>query len=245
MILNWTRNPECENKINMKREKAGSVQWTLSMTFRGCQGPFPASSFTPHWPLALSLPIAFLCPSTPSLLLSTFSHCLPITIASLIYALPRRRLRSITIVIQPIQSKPRAPNPAYPWRIYPTPSVPLKILQSSSTTMNPDDDHDRSSSTPNGTSKQGSAQDKDKPRLTDQEKKSNHIASEQKRRAAIREGFDRLTELVPGLEGQGRSESIVLQKTVDFIHVKLQERHDLIAEIESKGGRVDDSFRPT
>ncbi|CAP79176.1 hypothetical protein N7519_001361 [Penicillium mononematosum] len=111
--------------------------------------------------------------------------------------------------------------------------------------MNPDDDHDRSSSTPNGTSKQGSTQDKDKPRLTDQEKKSNHIASEQKRRAAIREGFDRLTELVPGLEGQGRSESIVLQKTVDFIHVKLQERHDLIAEIESKGGRVDDSFRPT
>ncbi|CAI7611532.1 unnamed protein product [Penicillium discolor] len=132
------------------------------MTFRGCQGPFPASSFTPHWPLALSLPIAF-----------------------------------------------------------------------------------PSSTTPNGTSKQGSAQDKDKPRLTDQEKKSNHIASEQKRRAAIREGFDRLTELVPGLEGQGRSESIVLQKTVDFIHVKLQERHDLIAEIESKGGRVDDSFRPT
>ncbi|KAJ9492207.1 hypothetical protein VN97_g1061 [Penicillium thymicola] len=111
--------------------------------------------------------------------------------------------------------------------------------------MNPDDEHDRSSSTPNGTSKHGSAQDKDKPRLTDQEKKSNHIASEQKRRAAIREGFDRLTELVPGLEGQGRSESIVLQKTVDFIHVKLQERHDLIAEIESKGGRVDDSFRPT
>lgn len=109
--------------------------------------------------------------------------------------------------------------------------------------MNPEDEHDRSSSTPNGTSKQGSAQDK--PRLTDQEKKSNHIASEQKRRAAIREGFDRLTELVPGLEGQGRSESIVLQKTVDFIHVKLQERHDLIAEIESKGGRVDDSFRPT
>ncbi|KAJ5997876.1 hypothetical protein N7499_005728 [Penicillium canescens] len=110
--------------------------------------------------------------------------------------------------------------------------------------MNPEDGDDRSSSTPNGTSKQ-SAQDKDKPRLTDQEKKSNHIASEQKRRAAIREGFDRLTELVPGLEGQGRSESIVLQKTVDFIHVKLQERHDLIAEIESKGGHVDDSFRPS
>lgn len=111
--------------------------------------------------------------------------------------------------------------------------------------MNPDDGDDRSSSTPTAASKSVSGQDKDKPRLTDQEKKNNHIASEQKRRAAIREGFDRLTELVPGLEGQGRSESVVLQKTVDFIHLKLQERQSLIAEIESKGGRVDDSLRPS
>jgi hypothetical protein len=110
--------------------------------------------------------------------------------------------------------------------------------------MNPDDD-DRSSSTPTAASKSVSGQDKDKPRLTDQEKKNNHIASEQKRRAAIREGFDRLTELVPGLEGQGRSESIVLQKTVEFMHLKLQERQDLIAEVENRGGRVDDALRPT
>lgn len=110
--------------------------------------------------------------------------------------------------------------------------------------MNADDDHDRSSSTPTTASK-SAVQDKDKPRLTDQEKKNNHIASEQKRRAAIREGFDRLTELVPGLEGQGRSESIVLQKTVEFMHAKLQERHNLIAELENKGGHVDDSLRPT
>ncbi|KAF7117400.1 hypothetical protein CNMCM5793_006302 [Aspergillus hiratsukae] len=89
----------------------------------------------------------------------------------------------------------------------------------------------------------GTAADKDKPRLTEQEKKNNHIASEQKRRAAIREGFDRLTELVPGLEGQGRSESIVLRKTVDFIHMQLQERQELIAEIESRGGHIDDAFR--
>ncbi|KAH8434203.1 Transcription factor [Aspergillus melleus] len=111
------------------------------------------------------------------------------------------------------------------------------------------DDHDRSSSTPTASKHAGAAssssaaQDKDKPRLTEQEKKNNHIASEQKRRAAIREGFDRLTELVPGLEGQGRSESIVLKKTVDFIHLQLQERHELIAEIERRGGRIDDAFR--
>ncbi|PLB37364.1 uncharacterized protein BDW47DRAFT_106892 [Aspergillus candidus] len=86
-------------------------------------------------------------------------------------------------------------------------------------------------------------QEKDKPRLTEQEKKNNHIASEQKRRAAIREGFDRLTELVPGLEGQGRSESIVLKKTVDFMQMQMQERQDLIAEIEGRGGRVEDGFR--
>jgi hypothetical protein len=85
--------------------------------------------------------------------------------------------------------------------------------------------------------------DKDKPRLTEMEKKHNHIASEQKRRAAIREGFDRLTELVPGLEGQGRSESVVLQKTLEFMRRQMQERRQLIAEIERVGGRVDDSYR--
>ncbi|KAF4231854.1 hypothetical protein CNMCM8980_004126 [Aspergillus fumigatiaffinis] len=125
------------------------------------------------------------------------------------------------------------------------------IPGSASTTA--EDAHTRSSTTPTGpsSSKQaavsgtstGTAADRDKPRLTEQEKKNNHIASEQKRRAAIREGFDRLTELVPGLEGQGRSESIVLRKTVDFIHMKLQERQELIAEIESRGGHIDDAFR--
>ncbi|GKZ85701.1 hypothetical protein AnigIFM56816_011672 [Aspergillus niger] len=119
-------------------------------------------------------------------------------------------------------------------------------------TTHSDDRDDRSpSTTPTGNSSSkpasassvANAQDKDKPRLTEQEKKNNHIASEQKRRAAIREGFDRLTELVPGLEGQGRSESIVLRKTVDFIQLQLQERQELIAEIERRGGRIDDSFR--
>lgn len=103
---------------------------------------------------------------------------------------------------------------------------------------------DRSSSTPTaGDSSKTAAPDKEKPRLTEQEKKNNHIASEQKRRAAIREGFDRLTELVPGLEGQGRSEGIVLRKTVDFIRVKLQERQELMDEIEARSGRIDEEFR--
>jgi heteromeric Ino2p/Ino4p transcription factor len=101
----------------------------------------------------------------------------------------------------------------------------------------------QSHSSPPTTAPTAAVAEKEKPRLTEQEKKTNHIASEQKRRAAIREGFDRLTELVPGLEGQGRSESVVLRKSVDFMRVKLQERRDLITEIETQGGRIDESMR--
>jgi len=83
----------------------------------------------------------------------------------------------------------------------------------------------------------------EKPRLSEHEKKANHIASEQKRRQAIREGFDRLTELVPGLEGQGRSESVVLKKTVDYIRLQLAERRRLVGRIEELGGQVEDGMR--
>jgi len=88
----------------------------------------------------------------------------------------------------------------------------------------------------------GSAND-EKPRLSEHEKKANHIASEQKRRQAIREGFDRLTELVPGLEGQGRSESVVLKKTVDYMREQTQERKNLVAKIERLGGHVEEGLK--
>ncbi|CUS12071.1 unnamed protein product [Tuber aestivum] len=78
----------------------------------------------------------------------------------------------------------------------------------------------------------------DRPRLSEQEKKNNHIASEQKRRMAIREGFDKLTEIVPGLEGQGRSESIVLKKSVDHMRDVLNERQELIRRIKALGGEI-------
>ena|SRR5579862_3631478 len=83
----------------------------------------------------------------------------------------------------------------------------------------------------------------ERPRLTEQEKKNNHIASEQKRRQAIREGFDRLTELVPGLEGQGRSESVVLRKSVDFMRKEVEERRTLVARIEALGGEVPENLK--
>ncbi|PHH91346.1 hypothetical protein CDD83_808 [Cordyceps sp. RAO-2017] len=83
----------------------------------------------------------------------------------------------------------------------------------------------------------------EKPRLTEEEKKQNHIASEQKRRQAIREGFDRLTELVPGLEGQGRSEGLVLKRTVEFMRQQLEERRAMIERIENAGGHVDEELK--
>lgn len=46
--------------------------------------------------------------------------------------------------------------------------------------------------------------------LTEEQKRENHIRSEQKRRTVIKEGFDDLGELVPGLKGGGVSKSTTL-----------------------------------
>jgi heteromeric Ino2p/Ino4p transcription factor len=81
---------------------------------------------------------------------------------------------------------------------------------------------------------------KDKPRLTEQEKKNNHIASEQKRRQAIREGFDRLASLVPGYEGQGRSESLVLSAALQHMEDHLKQYHDFVDEAKRRGVDVSD-----
>lgn len=83
----------------------------------------------------------------------------------------------------------------------------------------------------------------DKPRLTEEEKKQNHIASEKKRRQAIRGGFDRLTELVPGLEGLARSEGVVLKKTVEYIRVELDKRNRLLQECDQRGIDVEEKYR--
>ncbi|ORY96652.1 hypothetical protein BCR43DRAFT_439851, partial [Syncephalastrum racemosum] len=53
--------------------------------------------------------------------------------------------------------------------------------------------------------------------LTEEEKRANHIASEQKRRSTIRNGFKDLTDLVPTLKNINNSKSTVLFKAVDFI----------------------------
>ncbi|KAF2820418.1 hypothetical protein CC86DRAFT_120887 [Ophiobolus disseminans] len=75
----------------------------------------------------------------------------------------------------------------------------------------------------------------DRPRLSDAQKKENHIRSEQKRREAIREGFDRLASIVPGMEGQGRSEAVVLEATVKYLREQIVERNRIIADAQARG----------
>ncbi len=48
---------------------------------------------------------------------------------------------------------------------------------------------------------------------------------------------------MPGLEGQGRSEGIVLKKTVAYMREQLVERRELIRRIEENGGQVGDGLK--
>ncbi len=64
------------------------------------------------------------------------------------------------------------------------------------------------------------ARKKRRENLSEQQKRLNHITSEQKRRNLIQQGFNEIHSLVPTLRGQrerGDSKSTVLLKTVDYI----------------------------
>ncbi|KAI9480990.1 MAG: Myc-type, basic helix-loop-helix domain-containing protein, partial [Benjaminiella poitrasii] len=53
--------------------------------------------------------------------------------------------------------------------------------------------------------------------LSTDQKRANHIASEQKRRNTIRGGFKELTELIPTLKNINHSKSTILFKSVEYI----------------------------
>ncbi|KAG0201282.1 hypothetical protein BGX28_005834 [Mortierella sp. GBA30] len=93
------------------------------------------------------------------------------------------------------------------------------------------------SPTPSQNSSSGQPQSKSgskKPHhelLTEAEKKANHIASEQKRRQNIRVGFDSLVEIVPTLSDCHRSEAVILQKSVEYIHRLLNQKNELKSRV--------------
>lgn len=53
--------------------------------------------------------------------------------------------------------------------------------------------------------------------LSEEQKRNNHILSEQKRRNLIRQGFDDMCSLVPGLRGGGFSKSAMLTQAADWL----------------------------
>lgn len=52
-----------------------------------------------------------------------------------------------------------------------------------------------------------------------------------------------MASIVPGLEGQGRSEGHVLNVSVQFILEQIQERRRLVEQIEARGGVVPDELK--
>ncbi|EED15499.1 HLH transcription factor, putative [Talaromyces stipitatus ATCC 10500] len=68
-------------------------------------------------------------------------------------------------------------------------------------------------------SKRPKAQQGSKTRenLTEEQKRTNHILSEQKRRNLIKQGFDELCALVPELRGGGFSKSAMLIQAADYL----------------------------
>ena len=68
--------------------------------------------------------------------------------------------------------------------------------------------------------------------LTEDQKRENHIKSEQKRRTLIKEGFDDLNELVPDLRGGGHSKSVVLVMAADWLEDLIEGNKVLTARLQ-------------
>lgn len=69
--------------------------------------------------------------------------------------------------------------------------------------------------------------------LTEDQKRENHIKSEQKRRTLIKEGFDDLGELVPDLRGGGHSKSAVLVMAADWLEDLIKGNEELRSRIRA------------
>jgi hypothetical protein len=68
--------------------------------------------------------------------------------------------------------------------------------------------------------------------LTEDQKRENHIKSEQKRRTLIKEGFEDLNELVPDLRGGGHSKSVVLVMAADWLEDLIKGNQVLRARLQ-------------
>lgn len=75
--------------------------------------------------------------------------------------------------------------------------------------------------------------------LSEEQKRNNHILSEQKRRNLIRQGFDDMCSLVPGLRGGGFSKSAMLTQAADWLEDMMRGNEILrgqLAELKNMNG---------
>lgn len=93
----------------------------------------------------------------------------------------------------------------------------------------------------NGTSgkrrKSGTGAKAARENLSEAQKRENHIRSEQKRRTLIKEGFDDLCELVPGLKGGGFSKSTMLTMAAEWLEDMLKGNQQLTSQLAALEGR--------
>lgn len=79
-----------------------------------------------------------------------------------------------------------------------------------------------------------------KPRLTAHQKSDNHKEAENRRRNGIRDQYIALSYLVPGTEGQAKSEEKMLVQTAKYMKQLLEIRRALTAQLEAAGGDTGD-----
>ena len=76
--------------------------------------------------------------------------------------------------------------------------------------------------------KRGRPRKDKKQLLSDNEKRMNHVVSEQRRRKLIKDGFEQLVEIIPGLNDvNSTSKSTVLFKTAEYIK-ELEQRVEML-----------------
>ncbi|GBB86884.1 hypothetical protein RclHR1_13300003 [Rhizophagus clarus] len=159
----------------------------------------------------------------------------------------------------PSSSNNNSPSPETPtMEIVHPKNDDSELISSASNNLSNVDDNDDFSSTEIKTEDPSSSSPSTKPTpqkssrkpykelLTEEEKRANHIASEQKRRNTIRAGFKELTDIIPTLKNVNNSKSTILFKAVDYIKYlerrnrNLKERAGLLemrVEMEMRQGK--------
>jgi heteromeric Ino2p/Ino4p transcription factor len=111
--------------------------------------------------------------------------------------------------------------------------------ESSQGTINPADSSKNGINKPKGTRKRSSI-------LTQDQKKKHHIESEHKRRQAIRDAFQKLVDIVPGLEPSDlRSEALILNKSTEYLTELYEQYLQLVERLKAQNVEVDDTLKLT